>query len=104
ARQFVQIADSPDVDRPDAVTFSLLFVNLHPAADAAFHGVLAKRDDAKQITNYGINYSQNGDAFQLYLNDGTGFKSAVYSLNTSIGRRRPVFITAVLQVGDAPAP
>lgn len=104
AKQYVRIADSPDTDRPDAVTFSLFFVNLNPAVDAAFHGVVAKRDDAKQITNYGINYSQTGDAFQLYLNDGTGFKSAVYGLNAAIGRRRPVFITAVLQVGDAPAP
>ncbi len=104
AKQYVQIADSPDTDSPEAVTFSLFFVDLLPAADAAFHGVVAKRDDVKQITNYGINYSHNGDAFQLYLNDGTGFKSAVYSLNSAIGRRRPVFITAVLQVGDAPAP
>jgi hypothetical protein len=104
ARQLVQIADSPDIDRADAVTISLFFVNLHAAADTAFHGVVAKRDDAKQITNYGINYSHSGDTFQLYLNDGTGFKSAAYSLAAAIGRRRPVFITAVMQVGDAPAP
>src|SRR5262249_28794416 len=104
AKQCVQIADSPDVDRADAVSFSLFFVDLHPAADVAFHGVVGKRDDTKQITNYGINYSHNGDTFQLYLNDGTGFKSAVYSLNAAIGRRRPAFITAVMLVGDAPAP
>src|SRR5262245_38233703 len=104
ARQFVQIADSPDLDRPEAVTFSMFFVNLHPAADGAYHGIVAKRDEAKQVTNYGINYTGNGDNFQVYLNDGAGYKTATYSLNASAGYRRPVFLTAVYQVGDAPAP
>lgn len=104
ARQFIQIADSPDVDRPEAVSFSLFFADLHPAGDAAFHGVVAKRDDAKQITNYGINYANNTDAFQVYVNDGTGFKAAVYSVNAAVGHRHPVFLTVVFQVGDAPAP
>ncbi len=104
ARQFVQIADSPDIDRADAVTFSLFFVNLHPLADGAYHGIVAKRDEAKQITNYGINYVGNQDTLQVYLNDGAGYKTATYSLNTSVGSRRPVFITAVFQAGDAPAP
>jgi hypothetical protein len=104
SRQFIQIPDSPDLDRPDAVTFSLFFVNLQPANDTAYHGIVAKRDEARQITNYGINYSQNGDVLQLYINTGSGYKSAVYSLNGAVGRRRPVFITASLQVGDAPAP
>src|SRR5262245_33004460 len=40
ARQFVQIADSPELDRPDAVTFSMFFVNLHPPSDAAYHGIV----------------------------------------------------------------
>jgi hypothetical protein len=104
ARQFLQIADSPDVDLPDAVSFSLYFVNLHPASDTAARGLVAKRDDAKQITNYGINYVNNVDTFQVYLNDGAGFKIASYSINAAIGHRRPVYITAVYQVGDAPAP
>ncbi|MBI3865158.1 MAG: hypothetical protein HY290_25060, partial [Planctomycetia bacterium] len=104
SRQYVQIADGADVDRPEAVSFSLFFANLHAAGDGGFHGIVAKRDDARQITNYGINYSNTGDAFQLYINDGAGFKSAVYSLSAAVGRRRPVYITAVLQVGDAPAP
>lgn len=104
AKQFVQVPDSPDVDRPEAVSFSLLFVNLHPAADAAYHGIVAKRDEAKLITNYGINYAGNTDTFQVYINDGAGYKVANYSVNAAVGSRRPVFITAVFQVGDAPAP
>jgi hypothetical protein len=104
ARQFIQIADSPDIDRPDAVSFSMFFANLHPASDAAYHGIIAKRDEPRQITNYGINYAPNQDTLQLYLNDGGGYKTATYSLNASIGQRRPAFITATFQVGDAPAP
>jgi hypothetical protein len=104
ARQFVQIADSPDLDRPDAVTFSMFFVNLHSPSDGTYHGIVAKRDEAKQVTNYGINYTGNGDTFQVYLNDGAGYKTATYSLSAAAGYRRPAFITAVYQVGDAPAP
>ena len=104
ARQFVQVPDSPDIDRPDAITFSMFFANLHPGADTAFHGIVAKRDEPRQITNYGINYAPNQDILQVYLNDGAGYKSAQFSLNASVGQRRPVFITAVFQVGDAPAP
>jgi hypothetical protein len=104
AKQFVQVADSPDTDRPDAVTFSMFFANLHPGADTSFHGIVAKRDEPRQITNYGINYAPNQDTLQVYLNDGAGYKSATFSLNASAGQRRPVFITAVYQVGDAPAP
>lgn len=104
ARQFIQIADSGDVDRPDAVSLSMFFVNLHPAADAGFHGIVAKRDDTKSISNYGINFANNVDTLQLYVNDGNGYKVASYSVGAAIGHRRPVFITAVFQVGDAPAP
>lgn len=103
-KQFVQMADSPDVDRPEAVSFSMFFVNLHPAGDAAFHGVVAKRDEVKQVTNYGINYAANSDTFQVYLNDATGYKIATYGVNAAVGYRRPVYITAVYLVGDAPAP
>ena len=104
ARQFVQIADGPDVDRSEAVSFSLFFANLHAATDNAFHGVVAKRDDAKQITNYGMNYAANNDTLQLYINDGGGYKAATYSLNGAVGYRRPAYITAVFEVGDAPPP
>lgn len=105
AAQNVQIADSADVDRPDAVTVSLFFANLHGGGDGAFHGIFAKRIDANPtITNYGINYVVNSDTFQLYLNDTTGYKSAIFGVQNTIGTRRPVFLTAVYQVGDAPAP
>src|SRR5262245_17849710 len=79
ARQVVQIPASPDLDRPDAVTFSMFFVNLHPAGDGGYHGIIAKRDESKQVTNYGINYISNSDTFQIYLNDGAGYKTATYS-------------------------
>ena len=103
--QFVQIADSPDVDRPDAVTVGLFFANLHPPGDAAFHGIFAKRIDGNPtISNYGINYVPNSDVFQLYLNDGAGYKTAIFGVQNTVGTRRPVFLTAVYQVGDAPAP
>ena len=104
-RQYVQIADSADVDRPEAVSVSLLFVNLLPGNDGAYHGIFGKRDDAgTTITNYGINYAPQSDAFQVYLNDGTGYKAAIFGMQGAVGYRRPVFITAVFQVGDAPAP
>lgn len=105
ARQFIQIPDSADTDRPDAVSFSLLYSSLHPAGDAAFHGLIGKRQDAPPMTtNYGINYTHAGDTLQLYLNDAAGFKSALYPLNAVIPSRRPAFLTAVYLVGDAPAP
>ena len=105
AKQFVQIPRSADVDRPDAVAFSLFFVNLLPATDSTFHGLLGKRDDgASGITNYGINYQNSSDTLQVYLNDGTGFKVATYSLKAALGVRRPGFLTAVFSTGDAPEP
>ena len=104
SRQFVQIADSPDVDRADAVSFGMFFVNQHPATDTAFHGVVAKRDDSKQITNYGINYAANIDTLQHYINDGCGYKTWTYSMNAVVGHRRPAYLTAVFEVGDAPPP
>lgn len=104
-KQFVQIADSPDVDRPDALTFSLFYLNLHELNDAAFHGIVAKRSAANPaVTNYGINFRPQSDAFQLYVNDGSGFRVVVYSVKEVIGYRRRVFLTATFEVGDAPAP
>src|SRR5258708_7952856 len=92
-RQFVQIADSPDVDRPEAVSFSMFFVNLHPAADGGYHGVAAKRDEGKQITNYGINYAGNTDTFQVYINAGDASKAPSNSPTPATAQRPPVFIT-----------
>jgi hypothetical protein len=105
SKQFVQIADSADLDRPDAVSVGLYFVNLHSAADEPFHGIFAKRDDTTaKNANYGINYSVKNDAFQVYVNDGSGAKTATYGVQGTVGSRRPAYITAVFQIGDAPTP
>ena len=105
-KQFVQIPDGPDGDRPNAVTASFFFLNLHPLTDGNFHGVIAKRaeSNAGAVTNYGINYRPNGDAFQVYLNDGSGFRSVVYSVKEVINTRRLVHLSVCWEVGDAPAP
>ncbi|MCA9069949.1 MAG: hypothetical protein KDA84_13545, partial [Planctomycetaceae bacterium] len=106
AKQIVQIPDGPQVDRPQAVSLSLFFLNLHPVGDGNFHGLVAKRAEAnaKAITNYGINYRPNNDALQLYLNDGGGFKSVVYSVKQVLNTSRLLHLTATWEVGDAPAP
>src|SRR5262245_30287761 len=43
AKQYVQIPHSADVNRPDAVTFSMFFVNLHAPNEAGFRSIIAKR-------------------------------------------------------------
>ena len=105
-KQFVQIADSGDVDRPDALTISFFFLSLHNADDSASHGICAKRIDQKEqtSTNFGINYVPKTDTFQVYLNHGSGFRVAAYSAGEVLGSRRRVFLTATLERGDAPAP
>ncbi len=103
-KQFVQIPDSPDVDRPHAVTVSFFFLSLHPLNDAGAHGIVAKRAETKgkSVTNYGINYVSKSDVFQLYINDGSGFRIATYSVKETINSRRLVHLTASWEVGDAP--
>lgn len=103
-QQFVEVADGPDLDRVDALTFSLLFVNLHDPNDAAFHGLLAKRGqvDGKVLTNYGVNFGQQSDTFQVYLSDGSGYKVVQYSTKAAAPVRKLVFLTATYQVADAP--
>lgn len=103
AKQYVQIADSADVDRPDGLSLSMLYLNLHPASDAAFHGLLGKRDDMK-VTNYGINYQMSADLFQVYLNAGAAFRTVTYSAQAAVGYRRRNFLTVTIQRGDAPVP
>jgi hypothetical protein len=103
-QQYVEIADAADVDRPDAVTFSLLVVNLTEANDGAYHGLVAKRGqaDGKTLTNYGINFSRQGDNFQVYIADGSGYKVVQYPHNAAFPARKLLHLTATFQVGDAP--
>ena len=99
-RQSVRLFDIPYTTRPDAVTLSFFFVSLHPATDNTVHGILAKRSSGPRGTNYGINYVPASDVFQLYVNDGAGFRIASYSANKVLGTRRLVQLTATLEVDD----
>lgn len=103
-QQSIELADAADVDRPDAVTFSLLVVNLTEANDGAYHGLVAKRGqaDGKTLTNYGINFSRQGDNFQVYIADGSGYKVVQYPHDAAFAARRLLHLTATFQVADAP--
>ncbi len=103
-QQFVEIADSTDVDCPTGATVSLFCVNLNPPTDGAYHGLFAKRgvQDGKTLTNYGINFVTQADNFQVYFNDGTGYRVASYSTKDALPYRKLVYLTATWQVGDAP--
>jgi hypothetical protein len=102
-RQSVRLVDIPYTSRPDAITLSFFFVSLHPASDNSPHGILAKRSSGPRGTNYGINYVPAGDVFQLYVNDGGGFRVASYSARRVLGTRRLVHLTATLEVDDESA-
>ncbi|MGQ0636253.1 MAG: hypothetical protein ACT4QC_16690 [Planctomycetaceae bacterium] len=107
SRQAIRIPDSPDLDHLNGVTISLLYVNLHPKTDPAFHHVFAKReiqDGVPRSTNYALSYSMQADLTLLQVNDGGAPKLGVFPSLEPIGYRQPVFLTAVYQVGDAPAP
>ncbi|MBL8814626.1 MAG: hypothetical protein JNL58_01255 [Planctomyces sp.] len=102
-QQIVSVVNSGDINRPEAVTVSGLFASLHPLSDNSYHGLFAKRHPAApNKTNFGINYTLAGDVFQAYVNDGSGYKAAVYSAHSTIGSFRRVHVTAVWQQGDAP--
>jgi hypothetical protein len=103
-KQTVQLVDLPYLDRPDALTLSLFFLSLHDRTDAAPHGIVAKRSDGPRGTNYGVNYVPSTDLFQVYVNDGRGYKIATYSAEQVIGVRRLAHLTATMEVADAPAP
>ncbi len=104
-KQFVQFGESPEVDRPDAVTISCFALNLSEPADAAFHGLFAKRvEPGGAPTNYGINFQGSGDVLQVYLNDTAGYRTANYSTKGVLGFRRLNYLTVVMEVGDAPDP
>lgn len=103
-QQYLQIADSPDVSRPNALTFSFLFVNRHDPNDGAFHGLIAKRGtiDGKVFTNYGINFQQQSDTLQVYLSDGSGYKVVQFSTQAVIPVFKRTFLAVTYQVADAP--
>jgi len=103
-QQFIELADSADLDRPDALSFSLLVVNLLAADDAAYHGLVAKRgmQDGKVFTNYGINFTMQQDNFQVYINDGRGYRVVQYSTKGALPTRKLLHVTATFQVADAP--
>lgn len=103
-QQFVEIADSGDVDCPTGATVSLLCVNLNAPTDGAYHGLFAKRgvQDGKTLTNYGINFAMQADNFQVYFNDGTGYRVASYSTKEALPYRKLIYLTATWHVADAP--
>lgn len=103
-KHFVELAGLPYLDRPDGVTLSLFFLNLHPLNDEGYHGIVAKRSDGDSRSNYGINYNPKADSLAVYVNDGSGFRSATYSTKNVIAYRRLVHLTATIQLSDAPAP
>ena len=102
--QCVEIADGADVDAAQAVSIGLLVVNLTEPTDAGAHGLVAKRGtaDGKASTNYGINFTMQGDNFQVYINDGSGFRVVGYSTKDALPYRKLVYLTATFLVADAP--
>jgi len=103
-QQRIEIADSPDVDAPQAVSFGLFVVNLTEPTDQGYHGLVAKRgvDNGRTTTNYGINFQMQADNFQVYIHDGTNYKVVTYSAKESLPIRKLVYVTATFEVADAP--
>lgn len=102
-KQFVQVADSADLDRNNGVTVSCFYLHLGSSEDASYQGLFGKRvDGGAGQTNYGINFSVKQDLLQVYLNDGAGYKLAHFGVQQSLGVRRPGYITATYEIGDAP--
>ena len=103
-QQYIEVADSPDVDAPVGVTVSMLLVNLTDPKDATYHGLFAKRGtaDGKFSANYGINFQMSTDNFQVYLHDGTDYRVATYASNAAAPYRKLAYITATYTAGDAP--
>lgn len=101
-KQFVQVADGADVDRPAGVSLSFFYLHLGSAEDPAYHSLFAKRTEGAGQSNYGINFSGKNDQLQVYLNDGSGYKLTHFSVQKTLGFRRPGFVTVTYEIGDAP--
>jgi len=102
--QFFQIADSPDLDHSAGTTLSFYYLNLHELSDGAFHGIIAKRNPADSKTNYGLNFQPSSRKLQLYVNDGSGYKTVNLPIPRAFGVRRLNHLTATFRPGDAPEP
>ncbi|MEX0718065.1 MAG: hypothetical protein WD066_15840 [Planctomycetaceae bacterium] len=104
-KQFVEIAHGPDTSRPRAATIAFFFLNLVPPETTEFVGLFAKRSEQSgNSTNYGVNYGMKGDTLQLYVNDGTGYRVARYSIANTLGHRRRVHVAATIEVPPPPRP
>jgi len=103
-QQYIEVADGADVDGPTGVTVAMFLVNLTEPADAAYHGLFAKRGvaDGKTSTNYGINFQMSTDNFQVYLHDGTDYRVATYGSKEAVPFRKLAYVTATYMAGDAP--
>jgi len=103
-QQYIEIPDSPDVDAPQAITISMLLVNLNEPAEATYHGLVAKRGnaDGKFSSNYGINFQSQADNFQVYIHDSGEYRVANYSVKEAIPYRKLTFVTVTFLAADAP--
>lgn len=103
-QQYIEVADGADVDAATGVTVAMFLVNLTEPADAAYHGLFAKRGvaDGKTSTNYGINFQMSADNFQVYLHDGTDYRVATYGSKEAVPIRKLSYVTATYMAGDAP--
>ena len=103
-QQYVEVADGADVDGPAGVTVGMFLVNLTEPADAAYHGLFAKRGtaDGKTSSNYGINFQMSTDNFQVYLHDGAEYRVATFGSKEAVPFRKLSYVTATFTVGDAP--
>lgn len=102
-KQFVQVADGADIDQGNGVSVNFYYLHLGSPEEAGYHSLFAKRVDGSGGTTYGINFTAKTDVLQVYLNDGSGFKTAHYGVKQVLGFRRPNFITVTYEIGDAPA-
>ena len=103
AGQYLQVESSADVKHARAVTVAGFFASLHPLTDGQFHGLFATRNQSEgKPTNYGINFQPSSDNFQLYVNNGSEYKVANYSVKATISYSRRVHLIASFDQGDAP--